>query len=155
MDNAEAPPPSNSVDWMQRFEGGRRDNIVFGFAILGPTSPMHRTWTWLDDVKPEDLPDLADDVITAHAARMAIKSVARVEAAVNTQTKQGLGNMPADGLVQALMSERDKAVDFYQQFRARKAKTARLEALAGKARVIPFPHKPKQPRVRLRKVETA
>ena len=139
----------------EMFEAGRMENLRLGFPILGPVSMVHTAMTWLDKVKPEELPAAADEIILAHAARAAIKNVARVEAAMTTRTKHGLGDLPADALVHDLIVERDRSVAFYQEFRERKAKTARLEALADKARTIRFPGKCREPRPKLRKVETA
>lgn len=111
--------------------------------------------TWLDKIKTEYLPEVADAIILAHAARAAVKYVARVELAMATRLKYRHDDLPADALLQELMAERDKFVAFYQECRERKEKTVRLEALAGKARVISFPKKAKPPQVKLRKVETA
>lgn len=141
--------------WRDKFEAGRMDNLRHGFPIIDSAGALDTAITWLDKVKPEDLTEAADEIILAHAARQAVKSVARVEAAMGTRIKYGHDSIPADALVHELLTERDRAVAFYQEFRERKAKTARLEALADKARVIPFPKKAKPAQTKLRKVETA
>lgn len=155
MNNDEPTTAKSTTTCPEKFEAGRMENLRLGYPILGPVSMLHTAMTWLDKVKPEELPAAADEIIMAHAARSAIKSVARVEAAMTTRSKHGYSDLPADALVHELIVERDRTVAFYQEFRERKAKTARLEALADKTRTIRFPGKCREPRPKLRKVETA
>ncbi len=153
-DSGTAPTvPSRTVQ--EKYEAGRMDNLRFGYPILQNSDAFTNAVTWLDRVSPEELSDAVDEIIMVHAARLAIKSVARVDAAMATRHKHGFDGIPADALVRELSAERDKAVDFYQQIRERKARIARLEALADKTHVIAFPKKLKTHRARLRKADTA
>lgn len=155
MNDTEPSAVDKAKTCQEMFEAGRMDNLRCGFPILGPVNELHPAVTWLDKVQPDELLEAADEIIMAHAARSAIKSIARVEAATATRTKHRLGDQPVDALVNELLAERDRAVDFYQEFRERKAKAARIEALAAKASVIRFPKKAQANRPKLRKVGTA
>lgn len=136
------------------FEEHRIANLRTGYSILG-FNPNHQAETYIDKADIEELPEAADAIILAHAARMAVKSVARLENAYNERVRQNWGRNFNDAVLLELYVERDRAVGFYQQARERKARIEHLEDLARRSKVIPFPSKTRLPRAKLKKVETA
>lgn len=87
----------------------------------------------LDVASPETLPEAADKILVAQAARQAIRAAARLEQAARTNWQnQYYKPTPADELVMLLTRERDRAVAYFYELRQRQAKLAKMEAATSK-----------------------
>jgi hypothetical protein len=86
---------------------------------------------WLDEADPDGLPAAADAIIVRQAARLAIRSCARLENVLKSADKSDSNytTAPADALVDAMTRERDRAVGFYLDAKKRLAKIAHLEGI--------------------------
>lgn len=135
------------------FEEARLDNLKMGFPILMGAG-AHKRVTWLDEVGTNDLPDAADVILLAHAARMAIRAVARVESkwrdVMAAPTESGLPAMPADVDFTSVMNERDRATAFYLETKERLARIGHLESINERARMFPT-QKVRLPRAKRKK----
>ena len=86
---------------------------------------------WLDAADPADLPAAADEIVLAQAARLAIRSCARVENVFRTRVlqRQRRDTFSLDDYTRDILQERGQAVAFYLELRERQARIARIEAL--------------------------
>lgn len=145
--------PEGSARASSLFEALRQDNLKLGFPILMGNG-AHQHVSWLDDVKTDDLPDAADAVLLAHAARMAIRAVARLEdrwrVAMGTTMEPGVPTLAAEPGFTDIMNERDRAAAFYLETRERLARIGHLESINERAKASPAP-KVRLPRARRKK----
>ena len=148
-DVIQLPTPPKTL--AKRFEDRRMENLRFGFSILGRGS-CSRSVTMLDSFGSDALAEAADEILLAHAARMAIRSVARVEQAwmLYNGNDDRLAMVPYEQHIIDLMSERDAATAYYQSVREKQAKTAHLESICTRGKAIEFSN-PRLPRAQRKK----
>jgi len=86
---------------------------------------------WLDEADPADLPAAADEIILSQAARLAIRSCARVENIWRTRVlrRQRTDTYPLDDLTRDILQERGQSISYYLEIRERMARIARVEVL--------------------------
>jgi hypothetical protein len=132
----------------ERFEDGRMTNLRLGFGILG-RNVAHRSVTMLDQFGPDELAEAADEILLGHAARMAIRAVARIEQAwaVYNGNDDRLATVPYEQRLVDLMAERDAATEYYQTVREKQARAAHLESICARGKTLSFSN-PRLPRAR-------
>lgn len=145
----------SSTDIPELFEAQRQDNLKLGFPILMGNG-VHPRMSWLDEVKAEELPEAADAILLAHAARMAIRAVARLEGGWNgsdtmvSSMLAGITPAPAEPCLMEIMNERDRAAAFYLEMRERLARIGHLESINARAKIAPA-QRVRLPRARRKK----
>ena len=132
---------------VRRFDSERQSSIGFGITALFRS--FGRV-DWLDAADPADLPAAADEIVLAQAARLAIRSCARVENAWRVRVLRQRDTAPLDSLTQSILQERGQAVAFYLELRERQARVAHIESLnrekgAGARRRRPAKPAPRTP----------
>lgn len=137
-DVIQIPPRPQTL--AERFEDGRMTNLRLGFGILG-RSIGHRSVTMIDQFGPDELAEAADEILLGHAARMAIRSVARVEQAwaLYNGNDDQLATVPHEQRIADLIAERDAATAYYQTVREKQARTEHLESICARGKSLAFP----------------
>ncbi len=148
-DVIQLPPRPKSL--AERFEEGRISNLRVGFGILGRGAGS-RSETIMDRCAPGELPEAADEILLAHAARMAIRAVARVEQAwaMYNGNDDRLATVPYEQRLVDLMAERNEATEYYQNVREKQARAAHLESICTRGKSLTFP-KPRLARAKQKK----
>lgn len=137
----------------ERFEEGRMTNLRLGFGILGRTVG-HRSVTMLDQFGPDELAEAADEILLGHAARMAIRAVARVEQAwaMYNGNDDRLATVPYEQRIVDLIAERNAATEYYQTVREKRARVEHLESICARGKSLTFP-KPRLARAKQKKTD--
>ncbi len=145
------PLPPRPKTLGERFEEGRRDNLNFQFRILG-CAALPGAGTALDRFAPEELPEAADEILTAHAARMLIRSIAKVEQ--GWARYDGNSDLhavrPYEETIPDLLRERDEATEYYLKVREKRARIEHLESICARGKTITFSSQ-RLPRARQKK----
>lgn len=143
-------PPDPSQEIANKYEARRYATLMSDTPIL-PDFLGRKTW--LDEYKPEDLPDAAADILLAHTARMLIRTVSRYENAWTwLMHSDRISSTPLEreSLAQFRI-ECDQARNAFLETRERLERIAHLESINRRSRTIPLP----RVRVRPGKSKTA
>lgn len=142
-DVIEMPPRKETLpEWFERL---RRHNEFFRAGPFIKSS-------FIDAIPLDELPDVTDEILLAHAARMVIRAVAKVEYAW-VQCDGGRRDaafIPQDDKLLILILECNRMTAFYQKMKERMAKIDHLASICERGKKLTFP-KPRLPRAKLKK----